>query len=106
MTAFAPIRADQRWQKECIRYSICTIVTRPAEYAEMVNSFRSGGFREPDCEFLYLDNAQGNLFDAYSGNNLFMNVARGEFIILCHQDILLIEDGRAKLDTAIANLTT
>jgi hypothetical protein len=104
MIAQASIRADLRWQEKCIRYSICTIVTRPAEYSEMVESFRSHGFREPECEFLYLDNTQGNAFDAYSGNNLFLNVALGEFIVLCHQDILLIGDGRAELDEALANL--
>jgi hypothetical protein len=101
----SPIRADIRWQEERISYSICTIVTRPAEYAEMVQSFRDGGFREPECEFLYLDNSEGNVFDAYSGNNLFLSVARGQFIILCHQDILLSEDGRANLDAALVNLT-
>jgi hypothetical protein len=105
MTALSPIRADHRWQEECIRYSICTIITRRSEYSEMVDSFKSGGFHEPDCEFLYLDNTLGNAFDAYAGNNLFMNVARGQFIILCHQDVLLIEDGRTELDTLISNLT-
>jgi hypothetical protein len=99
------IRADARWKEECVRYSICTLVTNPAEYAQMVESFRAGGFLEPDCEFLHLDNTRGNAFDAYSGNNLFLNVARGQFIILCHQDVQLIEDGRENLDNALANLT-
>jgi hypothetical protein len=102
----SPVRADQRWREECIRYSICTIVTRPAEYAEMVESFKSGGFRAPDCEFLFLDNTQGNSFECYSGYNLFLNVARGEFVVLCHQDILLIDDGRPKLDAVLEDLTT
>src|SRR5262249_7681880 len=97
MTIAGAIRADCRWQEERVRYSICTLVTRPDLYAEMIQSFRSYGFDEPDCEFLYLDNTRGNSFDAYSGNNMFLNVARGQFIILCHQDILLI-DGRANLD--------
>jgi hypothetical protein len=100
-----PVRADQRWRDECIRYSICTIVNDPTEYGEMVDSFRDVGFNEPDCEFLYLENVQENSFDCYFGNNLFLNVARGEHIILCHQDIVLIGDGRARLDAAIAELT-
>lgn len=105
MTIHAAIRADHRWQEECIRYSICTIVTRPDRYAEMIESFRHRGFDGSDCEFLYLDNSHGNIFDAYTGNNLFLNVARGQFIILCHQDIVLIDDGRANLDAALDNLT-
>lgn len=83
LTDHTPIRADQRWRDECIRYSICTIVTRLNEYAEMLASFRAGGFKDPDCELLYLDNTHGNVFDAYSGK------------ILCHQDIVLLEDRRA-----------
>src|SRR5262245_29431293 len=100
-----PIRADVRWQAECIDYSICTIVTKHAEYMEMVDSFERAGFREPDCEYLCLDNTKQNLFDAYAGNNLFLNVARGEFVILCHQDVLLMNDGRAKLDAIVAILS-
>lgn len=99
-----PERADGRAREETTRYSICTIVTRPSEYSAMVESFRLHGFQEPDCEFLYLDNSECNKFDAYSGYNLFLDVARGSFVILCHQDILLIEDGRTKLDRLIDDL--
>jgi hypothetical protein len=105
MIAQAPVRADFRWQEECIHYSICTLVTKLAQYEEMVTSFRDQGFREPDCEFLYIDNIEANTFDAYSGINLFLNVARGQYVILCHQDILLLEDGRVNLDAALAKLT-
>lgn len=100
-----PVRADERLREGFIRYSICTIVTRPREYAEMVESFTSHGFQQPDCEFLYLDNSEGNTFGAYAGYNLFLNVARGSYVILCHQDILLIDDGRSKLDAIIEDLT-
>lgn len=100
-----PSKADAILRESPISYSICTIVSRPHEYAEMIESFRHHGFREPDCEFLYLDNSESNTFDAYAGYNLFLNVARGAYVILCHQDILLIEDGRAKLDAIIQELT-
>jgi len=105
MTVHKPVRADHRWQEEGLRYSICTIVNRPSQYAEMVESFTSRGFDGPDCEFLYLDNTQANAFDGYTGNNMFLNVARGEFVILCHQDVVLIGDGRANLDAALDNLS-
>lgn len=99
-----PVRADERWREDCLRYSICSIITRPDEYAGMVQSFKHHGFREPDCEFLYLDNSTSNKFEAYAGYNLFLNVARGAYVILCHQDIQLIDDGREKLDSIIENL--
>ena len=105
MTIHGAIRADRRWREECICYSICTIVTRPDQYAEMIESYKSRGFDAPDCEFLYLDNSSGNAFDAYTGYNIFLNVARGQFIILCHQDVVLVDNGRASLDAALDELT-
>jgi hypothetical protein len=87
------------------RFSICTLVTRPAEYAEMMASFVQQGFTPADCEYLYVQNTDGNQFDGYSGYNLFLQEARGEFIILCHQDILLRFDGRKVLEQRLAELT-
>jgi len=87
-----------------IRFSICTLVTDRAEYGEMVASFRKGGFDGADCEYLYLDNSERNAFDAFGGYNLFLTVASGDYLILCHQDILLLEDGRAALERRLAEL--
>ncbi len=70
----------------------------------MLASFDNKGFHDPDCEFIYVNNSEENNYDAYSGYNLFLNIASGEFVILCHQDILLIDDGREKLDKIIAEL--
>ncbi len=86
-----------------VRFSICTLVTRQEQYSEMLASFRASGFGESDCEFIQIDNRVANRFDAYQGCNLFLTVARGEFIVLCHQDILLI-DQRADLERALADL--
>jgi hypothetical protein len=79
-------------------------VTGHGEYAEMVESFRQGGFTGDDCEYLYLDNTQGNTFDAYRGYNLFLTAARGDYLILTHQDLLLLEDGRVELEARLAEL--
>lgn len=89
-----------------LRYSICTFVTRPSQYQEMVASFADHGFSDDDCEYLYIDNSEGNALDAYEGANLFLDRAQGETIILCHQDVLLLKDGRAELDAALAHLST
>ncbi|MEO7178514.1 MAG: hypothetical protein ABIW83_06700 [Allosphingosinicella sp.] len=98
-----PCRADQL-PKGPIRFSICTLVTDLGEYAEMVESFRKGGFDGPDCEFLYLDNSKGNAFDAFAGYNLFLTRASGDLLILCHQDILLLDEGREALEKRLAEL--
>jgi hypothetical protein len=89
------------------RFSICSIVNRPAQYAEMVESFRSGGFTAAaGCEFLYLDNSTQNRHESYEGYNFFLQIARGEYIILCHQDVFLIEDGYDRLNEVIEELNS
>lgn len=98
----AAIDAAQRYRAEELDYSICTLVTRWDEYQAMQDSFRAKGFAEPSCEFLYVDNASGNRFDAFSGLNLFLSTARGRVIIVCHQDVRLSHDGRAELDAVVA----
>jgi hypothetical protein len=86
-----------------IRFSICTLVTRPEQYADMLASFHKQGFDADDCEFIQIDNRETNRYDAYQGCNLFLTVARGKYVILCHQDILLI-DHRDVLERALADL--
>lgn len=73
-------------------YSFCTLVTDPEMYGRMLASFNERGFDESNSEFLYINNSDGQQFDAYSGINQFLALARGNFIILCHQDLLAIDD--------------
>ena len=90
-------------QKE-ILFSLCTLVTDPALYDEMFELFRAGGFDGDDVEFLYIDNSQGNAFDAYGGLNCLLEAARGEFVLLCHQDLVLIDDNRGVLEERLRDL--
>ena len=87
-----------------VRYSICTLMTSRAEYAEMLASFRAGGFVAPATEYLFIDNSSRNGFTAFDGLNRLLEAARGEVIVLCHQDLRLLEDGRAALDARLAAL--
>jgi hypothetical protein len=86
------------------RFSICTLVTRADEYSEMIESFVARGFAPDDCEYLCLDNRRANRFDAFAGYNLFLGEALGDYVILCHQDVLLHADGRAELEARLAEL--
>ncbi|MBY0245278.1 MAG: hypothetical protein K2Q03_07490 [Sphingobacteriaceae bacterium] len=70
-------------------FSICTLVTRKAEYEEMLASFFAKGFTKDTCEFLYIDNSESCTYDAYQGLNIFLKQAKGKYVILCHQDILI-----------------
>lgn len=86
------------------RYSICTLVSNPSEYGEMVESFVRAGFHPDLCEYLYCDNSGSNRLDAFAGCNAFFDCACGEFLILCHQDVLLNYDRIDKLERVIREL--
>ena len=88
---------------DCV-YSICTMVTNFAEYNEMCRTFLKSGFGRYDCEYLYIDNTSGNKFDGFAGFNLFLSNSKGNYIILCHQDVRVVFDDRAKLDAIIGKL--
>ena len=85
-------------------FSICTLVTRHAEYAAMVESFDARGFTPDKAEFLYLDNAKGHQWDAFQGIKRFLSLARGTYVILCHQDIRLLADDIETLCVRLAAL--
>ncbi|WP_184543771.1 hypothetical protein [Mucilaginibacter sp. FT3.2] len=87
------------------RYTICTLVTDRDEYAEMVGSFIRAGFTAADCEYLMVNNVEANTMDAYDGINVFLRGARGEFVILCHQDIVLTNpESRTLLESRISEM--
>lgn len=86
-------------------YSIATLVTKPAECDAMRASFASGGFDESACEFLHIDNTGPQQTDAFRGLNAMLAAARAPRVILCHQDVRLLQDNRAALDARLADLT-
>jgi hypothetical protein len=87
-----------------ITYTIATLVNDAAQYEAMRATFRAFGFDGPDCEFLSIDNTGASQTEAYAGLNRLLDMARGRFVILCHQDVRLIGDGRRKLDALLAGL--
>ncbi|WP_186755425.1 glycosyltransferase [Echinicola salinicaeni] len=86
------------------QYSVCTLVTDHTEYNEMKASCLKAGFGEDVCEYLIIDNSNGNSIDAYKGLNLFLQKAQGKYIIICHQDIYFHDDRREILEQKIAEL--
>lgn len=87
-----------------VRFSVCTLVTCADQYRRMVETFRAAGFADGDCEFLWLDNTEGNALDAYQAFNLFLRSAQGRYVVVCHQDVELVHDDRAVLERRIAEL--
>lgn len=67
----------------------------------MIISFTEAGFGENDCEYIYSDNSVQNEFEAFTGINRFLREAKGEYVIICHQDVLIKLDQREKLEQQI-----
>jgi len=82
------------------RYTIATLVNDEVQYLAMLSAFRIGGFAEPEVEFL----AARGATSAFEALNALLSVARGEFVILCHQDVRLLADNRDSLDLRLAEL--
>ena len=85
-------------------YSIGTLVSDLTQYQAMRASFERHGFDSEDCEYLQIDNTKTNQKDAYAGLNQLLSEARGRYVILCHQDVRMIDDGREELDAQLARL--
>jgi len=71
----------------------------------MVEFFIKQGFTYNDCEFLYVDNTQSSTFDAFAGFNRFLSISPGEFVIVCHQDILLSIISRINFEARIGEIS-
>ncbi|MEZ5898160.1 MAG: hypothetical protein R3D51_01575 [Hyphomicrobiaceae bacterium] len=87
------------------RYAIATLVSNRAQYDDMRASFKAHGFADGFSEYLFIDNTGSRQTDAYRGLNALLNAARAPIVILCHQDVRLLSDGRHALDERLAELT-
>ncbi len=93
----APVSAEPR-------YTIATLVSDRAQYAAMRETFCAGGFSDTDCEYLFVDNTGPVQTDAYRGLNALLNAAHAPIVILCHQDVRLLDDRRSNLDLRLKEL--
>jgi hypothetical protein len=86
-------------------FSVCALVQSQDRFDRLVASFRRLGFSDANSEFLAADNRAGNRFDGYSWQRALLAEARGRYVIFCHDDIELIEDGHDSLLAALDDLT-
>ncbi len=89
-----------------VRFSIGTLVTDGTHYEAMRASLIAGGFTDNACEYLWIDNTSGDQICAYRGLDAILEVALGEYVILCHQDVRLLADGRMDLEDRLAGLSS
>ena len=95
--------SDANLARPDLLFTIATIVNDGAQYEEMRRSFDAAGFAG-DCEYLALDNREGNRFEAYGGIRTLLARARGNYVIVCHQDVRLMRDGRLQLVERLGEL--
>lgn len=85
-------------------FTICTLLRSQEKYDRLLGSFLRNGFTAANSEFLAADNRDANRFDGYSWQKALLAQAKGRCVIFCHDDIELLEAGRAELLAALAEL--
>lgn len=83
-------------------FSVCSIIDNNDEYQLMKESFVQQGFDET-CEYLVADNISSNKFNAYQAIRRFLQDAKGEYIIIVHQDVRC-NDSLEKLNSIVKSL--
>ncbi|WP_026897268.1 hypothetical protein [Daejeonella oryzae] len=102
--SYSFVKRINRQEEFQYKFSVCTLVSNFPEYQEMLDSYIRKGFDSESCEYLCIDNSQNNVYDAFAGLNRFLREAKGKYIILCHQDILLHDHDRRYLESRIEEL--
>ncbi|MCW9023539.1 MAG: hypothetical protein OQK73_02545 [Gammaproteobacteria bacterium] len=105
MNTFSPaVEIDSIKEKNTPSFSVFSLVTDHEQYRDMLKSYLEAGFTIENTEFFYVDNSNTNKHDAYTGTRNFFNIARGKYLILSHQDILLHDHKRPQLEQVITEM--
>lgn len=83
MRKYRSVSPQLKWDKV---FSICTMVNDWAKYEAHQQIWLKMGFGGKDCEFLVSDNSLGNKLDGFQSSRLFLDEARGQYIIMAHSD--------------------
>lgn len=87
-----PKYINNRSEDELI-FSVCSLVRDVDKYDRLLDSFARLGFTFENSEFLAADNRHENQFDGYSWLKALLAESRGRYVIFCHDDIELLEQG-------------
>lgn len=101
----AAVRIAAAQAKPGVSFTVGTLVNDRAQYDSMRATFEAHGFTSDCCEFLYIDNTGAAQTCAYRGLNAILTLARGRYVILCHQDVRLVSDDRLTLERRLTDLT-
>lgn len=87
-----------------LMFSVCSLVRDQVVYDRLLETFGRFGFTAENAEFLAADNRGGNQFDGYSWQKHMLPKCRGRYVIFCHEDIELVDNGYAELVARIEAL--
>lgn len=87
-----------------LMFSVCSLVRDQEKYEKLLGSFTEYGFTPENSEFLAADNRNGNQFDGYSWHKHLHGLCRGKYVIYCHEDVMLIDQGFDDLVAAMQKL--
>jgi hypothetical protein len=74
-------------------FSVCSLVRNEAQYNRLLESFERFGFTTENSEFLAADNRAGNQFDGFDWHKHMWPKVRGRYVIFCHEDVELVDNG-------------
>ncbi len=103
--ALSAVRIAAALARPEVTFTIGTLVNDPVQYDAMRATFEAGGFTTDGCEYLFVDNTGARQTCAYRGLNAILALARGRYVVLCHQDVRLDRDDPAMLERRLASLT-
>lgn len=87
-----------------LTFSICSLVRHQERYDRLLDSFARLGFTAENTEFLAADNRLANQFDGFTWHKRLLAEARGRYVVFCHDDIELLDQGFDALLTALGKL--
>lgn len=80
-----------------LTFSICSLVRHQDRYDRLRASFARLGFTADTTKFLAADNRAANQFDGFTWHKRLLAEARGHYVVFCHDDIELMDQGHDAL---------
>lgn len=85
-------------KKEC-KFSICTLYRNAILYKSLYEMLEKNGYLQ-EVEFLSIENSK-NTWECYSAIRYFLENARGEYVVICHEDVDLGDLNIREFDLAL-----
>ena len=86
-------------------FSIFTFVRDVISYNRMLKSYADYGFTTENTEFIAIDHRKVNMMNGYQLSRFAQARSKGRYVILCHDDIELLQNSHSELLSRLGELT-